>query len=576
MKIDIVLLALLAISILAARGGVVQQKESAAARPEGTSKEIRTQVLPNPFGMQLRTPPARAADVWAPVIVREAPSNECSLIVRRDGALELYYITKPESDSVSFLRSEDGGLTWSDPKEAFRLPGKAYYAVKVLEAADRSLHAIFHVHGKGEHGYRGNLYEVYHARLETGAEQWTSARLFVPGYVGSIRGFVELPGGRLLAGVARAVPARSQPPAGGPDFGWNDTCVYWSDDRGETWHESIDRIQIELKVKNTTRYGAIEPVLLPLRDGRVWMVVRDRQGRLYQSYSTDRGEHWSRPAAADFISSDSPGELLRLRDGGIVFFFNPAQNWSNPRSYAMGGREVLTAALSRNEGITWLGFREVLHETAGEARGDRGTAYASAVETTDGKIAVVSGQGHGKRAIVLFDPRWLEERAVADAFAAGPVGWTHYGSGELQVIGRGSEAGVAILPREGRGGGLWNFPMANSGQLQFRIQAPQTVRAVTISLNDHFNRLDDFKARDHVVAAIPLPDASLKNGTNVRLMWRDAVGQGAVTVEFDGKVLGTFPLNRAAVQGLNYLRVEFHGESNADAVVISSLSAEVR
>ncbi|WP_438479732.1 exo-alpha-sialidase [Oleiharenicola lentus] len=537
-------------------------------------------VLANEFGMQLRPPPARAADAWAPAIVREAPSNECSLLARQDGALEIYYITKPESETVSFLRSEDGGLTWSEPRLAFKLPGRAYYAVKVLEAPDGTLHAIFHVHGKGEGGHRGNLYEVYHVRRELGAAEWTPARRFVPGYVGSIRGFVQLPGGRLLAGVARAIPARGQAPASGPDFGWHDTYVYWSGDRGETWHESPDHLRIELTTKNTTRYGAIEPVLLPLADGRVWMLVRDRQGRLWQSFSNDRGERWSPVVPTDFISSDSPAELLRLRDGAIVLFSNPCQNWSNPRSYAMGGREVLTAGLSQDEGLTWKGFREILHETAAKAGGDRGTAYASAVETRDGKIAVVSGQGHGKRAIVLFDPRWLLERKVADDLGAGPIGWTSYGGSELQVVGEGAEATLSVGLKDKAGGALWNFPAAKGGLVQFHLQAPGTVRSLTISLTDHFNRLDDRQAAEHAVVTIPVDvsafSAALGRGMDVRMSWRDAAGKGTVTVEIDGKVLGDFPLKRTAAHGINYLRVEFSSEVVTDAVTFSRLSAEVR
>ena len=130
----------------------------------------------NPFGMQLRPVPMEPQAVWAPAIVRDAPTNECSTITRRDGTLELYAITKPQSNSVSVIRSRAGGLTWSNPEIAFLLPGLSYHAVTVLEAAAGARHAVYHILGNGPCGYRGRLCEVDHTRRLSHATGWSDRR----------------------------------------------------------------------------------------------------------------------------------------------------------------------------------------------------------------------------------------------------------------------------------------------------------------------------------------------------------------------------------------------------------------
>jgi hypothetical protein len=521
-------------------------------------------VSAQPVGVRLRPPPHDLATIHAPAVIREAPTNETCLVARRDGALELYAIGKPESDTATVMRSTDGGLTWTEPALAFRLHNKAYYAIQVLEAHDGTLHAVVHDFREGPGGYRGRLWEVYYASRPPGGE-WTKPRLIVPGYIGSIRGFVQLKAGRLVLAVARAIPERMEAPQSGPDLGWHSTFVYFSDDAGATWRESPDQLILALNGPNATRYGAIEPVLLELRDGRLWMLVRDRGGRLWQSFSTDGGARWPALERSPFISSDSPATLLRLGDGRILLLTNACQNWSDPRSYAMGGREVLHAAISADEGRTWRGFREVLHEPPVATRGDRGTAYASAVENAAGKIVVVSGQGEGKRALLAFDPRWLEETDTRDDLATGPVQWTAYGKAAVRA---GSARAIAIPIEAGEAvGAQWNFPVGASGEISLRIEVPAGVSSLKLCLNDHFTRLDDRKAAAHAVFVAPITEA----GTlAVSLRWN--------TRELVVRVGGTerrVAAQRPAQFGVNYLRIEFEAAERGD-VTVSDLVARGR
>ena len=272
---------------------------------------------------------------------------------------------------------------------------------------------------------------------------------------------------------------------------------------------------------------------------------------------------------------------MRLRDGRIVLFLNACQNWSNPRSYAMGGREVLHAAISSDEGKTWRGFREVLHETDGTPQGDRGSAYPSAAETRDGKVVFASGQGEGKRAIVMFDPHWLEENEQSDDLEHGPVAWTAFGGAGLRVESAATGRPGVIFPLHAtkRCGATWNFPLADSGEVSLRVRVPVGVSELQLSLNDHYNRIDDDKAVEHAVFTISVGKWLSGDGGRehaLRLRWTSAAGEGELNVECDGKPVETMKARRPAQFGVNYLRVEFRAPTDDGAVVLSQVSARSR
>lgn len=528
------------------------------------------------FGMRLRALPPEDSPVYAPVMVQEGPGNESTVVRLDDGTLKIFFINRPGSaDKLMYITSRDGGFTWDEPAIAFDLPGQAYYANQVVLGKDGELHCVFHLFDKGENGYRGRHLNLWYCKTANQQQSWTTPRKIFDGYVGALRGFIQLNNGRLLLAFAKAVPERGQqPPPGTIDYGWNDIISMFSDDAGNTWQLSENNIKIALDKPNTTRYGGIEPSIIELNDNSIWMLIRTRLGYLYESYSYDGGISWESPKPTPFISSDSPATTLRLSDGRIVLFWCSNQRWDDPRSYAIGGREVLHAAISADEGKTWKGFREVLVIPPLEiVGGDRGSSYPSAVETSDGRIILVAGQGEGQRAIVLLDPAWLEETAVTDNFSEGLVQWTLFGADSTTHLEKMSDRGnqQALLIRKSPAHihhdteAVWNFPMAASGELEMEVVKNLDSKGIHFTLSDHFSIAGDTAASQHAVVSYTLDDFRDND------LWKRGKAKIAITISWNtqeqkamfygnGKLLAVFPFQRRPHFGLNYLRSGISGE----------------
>ena len=127
--------------------------------------------------------------------------------------------------------------------------------------------------------------------------------------------------------------------------------VYYSDDEGASWKPSETILDLP-----QTKHGAQEPGVIELKDGRVMLWVRTELGRIYKSYSKDRGVTWSDlEAVANLDSPLSPQSIKRHpKTGDLVLVWN---NSPGPK------RWPLTAAISRDEGLTWTHVKNV-DETA--------------------------------------------------------------------------------------------------------------------------------------------------------------------------------------------------------------------
>ncbi len=154
---------------------------------------------------------------------------------------------------------------------------------------------------------------------------------------------IQLSNGRLIAPVAYCKAI---------DKNYDDqkSICYLSDDKGQTWHRSKGEVRFE-------NAAAMEPGVVELKDGRVFMIIRTELDRIYKSFSSDRGETWTNPEPTDLVAPAAPASIARIpKTQDLLIIWN-----NNPKGSEAGwkGRNPLTSAVSKDEGKTWTHVRNI-------------------------------------------------------------------------------------------------------------------------------------------------------------------------------------------------------------------------
>ena len=448
-----------------------------------------------------------------------------------------------------------------------------------LLANDGELHFVIpRVRGEGRKPNVDRFIDLYHVRSSEGRTKWTEPQRIYEGYCGALQQVAQLSSGRIVAPFADWLPGVPTAPPTGPSVV---TCVY-SDDGGQSWQRSPAKLTAPCYANyNGGNYGACEPTILELKDGRVWMLIRTQAGYLYESFSTD-GVNWTEAKPSRFPSSNSPAFPLRLVDGRIVVFWNNCVMPPRVEGQGVyGGRDALHAAISDDEGKTWWGFREVYRDPTRNGSppktGDRGTAYPHATLTKEGKILLVSGQGENRRRRFLIDPDWLKRTSVEASFENLDQWHVFKGFGPAARFWRDRTAGAQLVDHPDQpgskalhirrpdeldaDGASWNFPAGNCGTLSLRVRIEKDFGGAQISLTDRFYDPCDDQGEQKAVWGLPIgADGRLSEGSQLvpgkwhtlELRWN---GEGACDVSLDGKPAAKLTARAPSDNGVSYLRL---------------------
>ncbi len=362
--------------------------------------------------------------------------------------------------------STDNGYTWSEPELLFEYPksGGTYSVGAPFCDRDGVIHLF------GIHYFSRQKSLAVHVMSADGGQSWTRPQYcdFGHEYTGSVNSVIQLDSGRLV------FPLSYLPGANGR---WADSVVSLSDDGGKTWRPGQE------EVEPAAGHHA-EPICIQLRDGRIWMLIRNGDGHQFECYSSDEGETWTKPEPSRFVSPSAPAGFLRLRDGRIVV------SWTNSlKPKHTLNRLVLAAAISADEGKTWQGYREIARTKAAEGR--PWVCYPWLTETTDGDILV---NFHGEPAVAYntmrLDPDWLTETTFRDDFSEGLDNWMTLRTKGVEAIPhptRHNRQALVLRKPEAdtAAGASLNFPFGAQGHLTTRIRLEPGFQGARICLTDY-------------------------------------------------------------------------------------------
>lgn len=344
------------------------------------------------------------ADDRNEVIVREVypatPHNprysEGTVIDRRDGSLT-FLTTEFFEEESDFAKarliakdSSDEGRTWSEARVVQENTGK----LNVISASLRRLGG--HIGDDVPLGLffcQTNSYSDLPVLMRVSTDD---GRTFgdprpvstVPGYhcVNNDR-IIRLQSGRLLCPAASTEDVIKT--------NHFRSCCFLSDDNGKTWRKGKGDVDYGKR-------GAMEPETLELKNGRVLMHFRTQLGHIGVSESSDGGETWSEPKSLGVRAPESPATLRRIPStGDLLLIWN--DSFSEGEGHG-GKRTPLTAAISQDEGKTWIHKRNI------ESKPGETYAYTSVLF-------------HNGRAVLSYYVGDDKTARISSRFRSLPVSW---------------------------------------------------------------------------------------------------------------------------------------------------------
>ena len=292
-----------------------------------------------------------------------------------------------------YEHSEDGGLTWSENQLMKDING---------DQVGSSETSLVKLSGHNEVGLCARVSETpqpsspegyalpplhiefFFWRSTDGGETWKPpVRMSPPGLstAGYQDSMLRTSSGRIVVPVFISMGQSSGPDdciapcsgrlvhnqfvgTGGHYFDPQYSCNYvlYSDDEGRSWQMNKDGALMILRDWNAIFSYSNEASVTEVKPDRLMMIMRNPLGRLFQAWSNDNGETWTRPQPTVLAAPTAPGQIRTLSNGHLLCVWNQ----QGPDEIRGGyNRTRVSSAISRDGGRVWEFFQNLhsIHET---------------------------------------------------------------------------------------------------------------------------------------------------------------------------------------------------------------------
>ena len=207
-------------------------------------------------------------------------------------------------------------------------------------------------------------------KSKDGGKTWSNKEPLPKGFLGPIKNKPEIINGRLLC------------PSSTEDNGWKFHMEIYDIAKKEWKYVGPVKAELAMRTEDMNEMhpiDCIQPSILKLKDGRLQVLMRTRNGRIATSFSSNNGDTWTNVTLLDVPNNQSGTDAVTLADGRHVLIYNDFQTLPGTKK---GVRTPLSIAVS-NDGIHWH------HALTLEDSPISQYSYPSIIQGKDGKLHVV-------------------------------------------------------------------------------------------------------------------------------------------------------------------------------------------